>query len=132
MGWLNVASSTLFLSNAAVAHALNQRLYSALFLVLTATSWGAHWGAQGALIRIVKRIDKVMVYAVVGYGAYYMLEKGPSMQNAFYWVVTLLTTTLTAVLYFGGACFDPEYGVTYHAYLHALSCLAHHAILAMV
>jgi hypothetical protein len=127
MCWLNVASSTLFLSNAVVAHALQQRLYTTLLLALVLTSWGAH----GTSNRTVKLVDKVVVYMVVSYGAYYMLKKGPR-KNAFYWTVTLLATSIIVFLYFGGACFDPDYGACYHAYLHAASSISHHAILAMV
>ena len=52
-----------------------------------------------------------------------MLKKGPTLQNAYYWVVALLNATLTVFFYFGGACFDPEWGETYHAYLHGVSSL---------
>ena len=68
---LNVASSSIFITNAAAAWAFRDKLYAGLFATLVATSFLAH----GFDHPVLTFVDKVVVYAVVAYGGYKFVNK---------------------------------------------------------
>ena len=131
MRLLNVASSTLFLSNALAALYQNKLVYALLFFTLVLTSWLAH----GTEHPFIGYLDKLVVYAVVAYGAYLVYKKG-RRADLYYLSVGVATFLATVVLYCYGACtgtfcYDHEYGQHYHALMHGFSSVGHHALLLL-
>jgi len=131
MRTLNVVSSTLFLSNALSALYYKKLVYAFLFFLLVLTSWLAH-GTEHPFLGF---LDKMVVYAVVAYGALLVYQKG-KRADVYYLSVGVATFVATLVLYYYGACtgtlcYDEEYGQCYHALLHGFSSVGHHALLRM-
>ena len=133
MGIVNVASSTLFLTNAAAALKRQKLVYGALLVALVGTSWMAHGVGHPVMVAL----DKLVVHAVVAYGAYLVgrrLVEGAV--DGFYLFAVVATFAATVLLYHfgeekGGLCFDPDSGEWYHALLHGFGSVGHHAILLL-
>ena len=131
MRLLNVASSTVFLSNALAAIRHNKLVYALLFFTLVLTSWLAHGTEHPFLIYI----DKMVVYSIVAYGAFLLYKKGRE-SDLYYLSVAVAMFFATVVLFCYGACtgtfcYDHEYGQEYHALMHGFGSVGHHALLLL-
>jgi hypothetical protein len=125
MVWLNVASSSIFITNAAAAWYFKDKFYAMLFALLVVTSFLAHGFDHPAFTFI----DKVVVYSVVVYGGYKFVNKKFGWKNVVYSFISVITFLTVVAIYFGNASFDKTYGTTFHALLHLFSSLGHHCIL---
>jgi hypothetical protein len=128
-----VLSSTLFLLNAAICWYYDLRIYSELFLVLTATSVLYHTHPSS---RIYNIIDKLAVLAVVLYGGYTFYDNWEKYTQLARTMI-IATFTSTIVLFSGGYafgvfCYDPVWNNVWHSILHGISVLGHALIVVLV
>jgi len=131
MTLLNVASSSIFITNAAAGFLKKNILYAALFVMLTLTSWYVHGVGQNKIMVIA---DKIAILAVVLYGAYQLYLK--NNYASFYFIVAFITFSISGYMFYYGQCsssfcFHPQFGNEYHALLHVASSIGHHAIMAL-
>ena len=128
-----VLSSTLFLLNAAICWHYGLRIYSELFVVLTATSVLYHTNPSS---RIYNILDKLAVLAVVLYGGYTFYDNWAKYTQPARTLV-IATFASTIVLFSGGyafgvLCYDPVWNNVWHSILHGISVLGHALIVVLV
>ena len=131
MAFINIVSSTVYLTNAAVAYYYNNLVHMIIAFVLVLTSWCYHYDISNIYS---KNIDKIVVNSYVLYGFYQIYLKKFSMQNMFSYLVILIAFSLSIFLYYYGSCTEsfclhPEYGDWYHAIMHGISSVGQHGIL---
>jgi len=126
-----VYSSVVFISNFINARLHGYHSYSTWFYVLTVTSILVHGFFNESLI--MNLIDKIPIIAIVTTGGLILFEKvqfnAPSL-------IALSTFICVCYLYcYGYAtkqyCFDSDIYISkqYHAILHLISSIGHHAII---
>jgi hypothetical protein len=121
-------SSFIFMSNSYTAYVYGYKFYSLLFVFLTVSSVINHYSTTPTK----QYIDKLCVYAVVGYGLYVFLCANCSIAMQ---ICTILLFLLTVLLYNIGEqtqtfCFDPcvETQMYYHALMHIAASFGHQLI----
>jgi hypothetical protein len=124
-------TSFVFLTNAIVAFLTQNMVYAFLMILLTISS---------IIFRVFRSeeivfIDQLFVVFIVLYGSYIFSIKAAKMNPIVIWFI-LTTFFLTFYLYCYGYsmkkfCYDTdeEVGKVYHAILHLISSLGHHAII---
>jgi len=133
MAIINVVSSSVFTTNAFAGYWTQQLDFFFISSFLTLTSWMYHYTERYSC-KIVD-VSTVFVFAIFGFykgfRKKFWLEK-----NRFFMLVALVCLLTVTSLYFygmftGNFCFHPEYGWTYHAFLHGFSSLGNHCIICM-
>lgn len=123
---LHTYSSSVFLSNVGVLMLRGMMRHAFLFSFLFFTSVLFHELKTVELYWL----DQFACYLVVLNGAWLVYKKFRVSPALFVAVTTFLAT---AYFYHygkitGGYCFDPECGLEWHAFLHVVSSVGHHAI----
>ena len=125
-----VASSTLFLLNAALCYYYGFYVYFTLFTILTITSILFHTTPNSHPHKhIYNIIDKSAVLAVVLYGAY-TLWTNWHKYTAKSRLIIIGTFLSTIILFSGGYmfrvfCYHPVWGNMWHSLLHIVSVVGH-------
>ena len=131
MAFINIISSTLYITNTIVAYMYNELLYGIVSIILVLTSWWYHSNIENLNSKF---IDKIAVNSFISCGCYHIYKKNVCMDNLFCYFVIFIALFMTVFLYYYGYytqsfCFDPEFGNWYHSLMHGFSCIGHHAIL---
>ena len=131
MSFVNIVSSTVYITNAIVAYCCNKIVYALIAFVLVITSWCYHSDTSNIY---TKNIDKTVVNIYILYGFYQICLKKVSIENMFSYLIIVISLSLSIFLYYYGSCtdsfcFHPEFGDWYHAIMHGISSLGHHGIL---
>jgi ribose/xylose/arabinose/galactoside ABC-type transport system permease subunit len=126
-----VYSSVVFISNFINARLHGYHSYSTWFYVLTVTSILMHGFFSESLI--MNLIDKIPIIAIVTTGGVILFEKAQFNTSS---LIALSTFICVCYLYCYGYtteqyCFDPDIYISkqYHAILHLISSIGHHAII---
>lgn len=128
-------SALIFITNAIVAYIYGYYFYSALFASLIITSLFHH----STKTVTTYWIDKLFVFAIVGYGGYVFFDKiANGVINYLYSAIIMGTFLATIVLYYYGRatncfCFadDPDKSDRWHQLLHVLTSIGHNLIVIM-
>jgi hypothetical protein len=127
---LNTQSACVFISNALVLLASGMYRDALLFSFLFFTSVVTH---EEPTFYEMHVLDQGAIYLVVLNGAW-MVYKRFRVCPAL--IVAVSTFIATLYLYHygkltGGYCYDPHCGLEWHAFLHVVSSVGHHAIAAL-
>lgn len=122
-------SSFVFLTNVFVNYYLEEYIYAILFFLLFLTSINVHTNNS----TFNNLIDKISIFCVVLYGAYYYYNKTLNSERAS--IVPIVCFLATIYLYTYGFfvdefCFNKDIKIAnyYHAMLHIASSIGHHFI----
>jgi hypothetical protein len=134
-----VYSSLVFVSNFITARFKKQHFYSTWFYLLTITSLLYHGFFNGSLI--MNLIDKVPIAGIITTGFCNFITKLNDCAFIYQFVISLLViSSFLSVIYFycygfynNKYCYDSDKFIAnkYHALLHVISSLGHHAIIFM-
>ena len=128
-------SALIFITNAIVAYQYEYYFYSALFTILIITSLFHH----STKTPTTYLIDKLFVFAIVGYGGYVFFDKiANGVTNYLYSTIIVGTFLATIVLYYYGRatncfCFadDHDESDRWHQLMHVITSIGHHFIVIM-
>ncbi len=131
-----VASCLVYLSNVFTCWIMGEITYAKWFGALVATSLVYHTNSN----IYANIIDKVSIAGVVGYGGYTYLQHMWGEDKDALGVYLPLATFITVCIFYivgywcKGFCFDIEHRIStrYHALLHVISSIGHHAILLLL
>ena len=129
-----VFTSCLFFTNSISAFLYNKLALSYCYTQLAISSVLYHYYKTSALFYF----DKFTIICIVNYGGYIMYYKWFIKRKNHYKILLFIHTCvflITYLYYYGYLynmyCFHPLYGNYYHAMVHILSSIGHHAILLL-
>jgi len=121
-------SSLFFITNMIMTFFKEKWIYSFLFGCLSITSLVFH----SFPTLYTNLADKVIILAVVCYGAYELHVKSVSENYGYVYAIVISFMSCIGLFFYGyftqQYCYDPELGEWYHILLHFISSLGHHAI----
>ena len=128
-----VFSSCIFITNVISAYYKEDYIYATAFCALIATSVIVH-----STVNIYTNIlDKISIIIIVLYGLYSINYKTVAGYNNNIVLFFIIATFFSTIYLYGygycidDSCFHPKYGNYYHALMHIISSIGHHAIIFM-